>query len=124
MRWEEAGNYAKAVESYENVMAIDDTFAELHYRMGRCLWALDQFGKARQSFVRARELETLRYRADDGINSAIREAARSMQSSGVYLADVEGAIAESEYSPHRTAGKELALRMISMILMNRYKLIK
>ena len=40
------GDYADAVESYLEAMKIDDRYADLQFRLGRCYWAADVLRKA------------------------------------------------------------------------------
>ncbi len=72
---ESAGEYAEAVKRYLAAAAIDDSYADLHFRLGRCYWALGAYDKARESYIKARELDTLRFRADNRINEIIRSVA-------------------------------------------------
>jgi len=88
-REEAAADYAGAVRSYLSASAIDDRFADLRFRLGRCYWRLGDDENARDSFLQARELDTLRFRADGPINSALREIAAGREARGVYLADME-----------------------------------
>ena len=70
---EKAGDFKGAIENYLAAAEIDDTYAELQFRLGRCQWNLGQFDEARESYTRAMELDTLRFRADSSINRIIRE---------------------------------------------------
>ena len=101
---EGAGRCAEAVQAYLAAAEIDDTYADLHFRLGRCYWTLGQYESAVDRYVRARKLDTLRFRADNGINEIIRDAA-GRSDGGVYLADTVNRLAE--HSPEQTAGDEL-----------------
>jgi len=90
---EGAGDYAQAVDRYQAAARIDDRFAELHFRLGKCYLALGQFDRARECFVRARDLDALRFRADSRINQIIREVASAHEAEGVHLVDAERAVA-------------------------------
>ena len=68
---EEAAEFAKALESYRACLAIDDGYAELHFRMGRCL----EGDEALAAFVAARDHDTLRFRCDSALNNHIRAMA-------------------------------------------------
>jgi len=80
-----AGQYEAAVENFGEAAKLDDHYADLHYRLARCLAALGRTAEADEHFSRALELDALRFRADRGINGAIWFAARQ---SGVRLVNV------------------------------------
>ena len=86
---EDAADYASALKFYLSALAIDASFADLHFRLGHCHWLLGDYESARLSFLKARELDTLRFRADDGINRTVREKATGQEEKGVYLSDIE-----------------------------------
>ncbi len=90
---EQQGEYAAAQAQYQRAAEVDDGFADLQYRMGRCEAALGRADAARQHFTKARDLDTLRFRADSRINDIIRQVAKGWESRGVRLADAEAALA-------------------------------
>ncbi len=90
---EEQRKFAEAIAQYQRAGAVDDQFADLHFRLGRCCAALDQREEARRHFALARDLDTLRFRADTRINEIIRRVAAEWQARGVRLADAEAALA-------------------------------
>jgi len=101
---EAEAEYGAAAELYLAAGRIDDSYADLAFRLGRCYWGMGEYDKARASYVKARELDTLRFRADDRINGIIREAA-SVGDDGVRLVDAVEVFAQN--SPEGTAGEEL-----------------
>jgi tetratricopeptide (TPR) repeat protein len=104
---ERAGEQPQAVEKYLEAAKLDDRFAELHYRLGRCLLALKRPQEARQHYVLARDLDALRFRADSRINSIIREVAVSMQPEGGQLLDAELAFEQSPRTADGIPGEGL-----------------
>jgi tetratricopeptide (TPR) repeat protein len=88
--------WSAAIAKYDAAMQIDDRFAELPFRLGRCLAALDRHAEARERFIAARDLDVLRFRADSKINAIVREVAAEQKSAGVRLADVEQSLAKSD----------------------------
>ena len=58
------GQYAEAIESFELASGIYDGSANLEYRLGQCLLQAAWADEARRRFARARDLDTLRFRAD------------------------------------------------------------
>jgi tetratricopeptide (TPR) repeat protein len=109
---EAGGNQAGAIERFLAAAAIDDRYADLHYRLGCCYWALEDYERARRHFVNARELDTLRFRADGRINNIIRTLAQERSAARVHLVDVETVFEAN--SPHATPGKELFYEHVHM----------
>ena len=52
---EKAGNHTAALNLYHQALAIDDSYAELHYRIGGILFAMGKYEEAERSFRRAVE---------------------------------------------------------------------
>lgn len=101
---EQTGRNAEAVESFRQADKIDGTFAEMHFRWGRCCLALGRDTEAGRQFALARDFDTLRFRADSRENETIRRAASGREREGVRLADAEEALARE--SPHGLIGVE------------------
>lgn len=72
---EAEGEWAAALEAYQAAETIDADYAELEFRIGRCLLKLGDRQRAKNSFQNAEELDTLRFRADTAINAAVRAVA-------------------------------------------------
>lgn len=103
--YETSGEYDKAVQQYLLAAEIDDSFADLQFRLGRRYWSMEDFEKARDRYVKARRLDTLRLRADSRINEIITNVASGRSSDGVYFTDAVKAF--EKISPHNTPGEEL-----------------
>jgi tetratricopeptide (TPR) repeat protein len=108
---EDAGRHSEALDRYLAAAAIDDRYAELQYRIGRAYYALGEFATARQRFELARDLDTLRFRADGKINEITREVAEAA-GPRVELVDAEQLF--SEASPHGIPGRELFYEHVHM----------
>ncbi len=115
VRLEKAKQFAPALARYGQAETLDDRFADLAFRQARCLKALGKSGAARRYFLRARNLDTLRFRADSVINDTIREVATQQ---GVRLADAERVFAES--SPSGVPGEEVFLEHVHMNFRGNY----
>jgi len=90
---EALGRIDQAISSFEAANRIDDGFAELHFRLARCLEKAGQSDLAFQHFRMACDLDALAFRADSRINEVIRDLARRWQASNVRLVDIEAAMA-------------------------------
>lgn len=85
---EAANSQAEATKQYADAAKIDDQYAELEFRIARSLSALGDYKRAREHYIRARDLDTLRFRADSKINEINRTVPSSFQN-GVTLIDAE-----------------------------------
>jgi len=103
---EEAGNPAGALEAFEEAERIDDLYADLHFRMARCELALGKVARARGHFIRARELDALRFRADSKINGIIRKTAGGREDEGIRLVDAEKVFEDHPGTPNAIPGEE------------------
>jgi tetratricopeptide (TPR) repeat protein len=120
--YEAASDYGRAVERYLAAGKIDDRYADLQFRLGRCYCNLGEYDQARDRFIRARELDTLRFRADNRINQVVRDVASSRVVEGVYLADAVRAFEDN--SPHGIPGEELFYEHVHLNFKGNYLLAK
>lgn len=72
-----AGKFAEALGAFQRAAEIDDSFAELVYQRARCELELQQTAAAESNFRRARDLDTLRFRADSRLNEIVRQTAQA-----------------------------------------------
>jgi tetratricopeptide (TPR) repeat protein len=122
VEYESAGKYAEAVESYLEAAEIDGSYADLQFRLGRCYWALQDYDSAKLRYLKARELDTLRFRADTRINEIIRSVADSRAGKDVYMVD---AVTKFESnSPHGITGNELFYEHVHLNFTGNYLLAK
>ncbi len=115
---EAAEKFAEAIAAYERAAALDERFAELAFRRGRCCAALGKTTEAGALFRRARDLDALRFRSNSTINETIRAVAAAVD--GVRLADAERAFAES--SRPGVPGEEFFLEHVHMNFAGNYLL--
>ena len=64
-------------KSYLEAAQIDNQYAELEFRIARCYWELGDYGSAKKYFLRAQDMDTLRFRADSRIDEIIGWIAKS-----------------------------------------------
>ena len=95
VKLEQDGKLAEAVVQYQRAAQVDDQFADLQFRLGRCENALGHATNARTHFSLARDLDTLRFRADSRLNEIIRRVAGEWRSRGVRLADTEAVLSRA-----------------------------
>jgi tetratricopeptide (TPR) repeat protein len=116
-RWEAAyaqglqlegrGQHREAIQQYAAAAGIDDHYAELHFRLGRCYLAAGDAGQAKRHYALARDWDAMQFRADSSINGMIRRVAAAWQPQGVWLAELEQTLAESALSDHGLPGEKL-----------------
>ncbi|MBW7990661.1 MAG: tetratricopeptide repeat protein [Planctomycetes bacterium] len=116
------GDYADAVECYLEAVKIDDRYADLQFRLARCYWAAAEYEKARTRYILARELDTLRFRADSRINNIIRDVATGRVAEGIYLTDTAKYLEQN--SPNATPGRELFYEHVHLNFKGNYFLAK
>jgi tetratricopeptide (TPR) repeat protein len=101
---DQQGNFKGALDAYKQALAIDPTFAELSFRIGRSYLALGLPVEAAPHFRNARDRDTLQFRTDSTLNAAIRACANAQASKGVHLLDAEELFAAT--SPQGVPGLE------------------
>ena len=116
--------WPEAIAKYEAAARIDDRFAELPFRLGRCLAALGRSAEARDQFVLARDLDALRFRADSRINAIIREVAAEQEAAGVRLVDAEQSLANSDLAVGGIPGEGLFYEHVHFTFDGNYLLAR
>jgi len=116
----QTGDYQQAAQRYQAAARIDDKYAELHFYIGQCHQALKQFDLARRYFVRARDLDALRFRADTQINQIIRRVAGNRQSRNIYLVDPEEVFRSRRLIPSGIPGWELLYEHVHLSFSGNY----
>ena len=117
---EKTQSYAEALKIYQSAEKIDDRYAELQFRIARCLLKLGNDQEAKEYFVRARDLDTLRFRADSNINEVNRSVASSVP--GAELVDVDALF--SQESPNGIIGDELVYEHVHPTPLGNYLLAR
>jgi tetratricopeptide (TPR) repeat protein len=113
-------SFADALKAYQAATKIDDQYAELEFRIARSLWMQGDYASAKQHYLRARNLDTLRFRADSRINDINRSVASS--SSGAELVDADAIF--SKESPNGIIGSELVYEHVHMTPLGNYVLAR
>ena len=105
----EASSPAEALKLYLSAAKIDDEYAELEFRIARTLAATGDNKAAKDYFVRARDLDTLRFRADSRINEINRSV---VSSPDVALVDADKIL--SDASPDGIIGSDLVYEHVHL----------
>ena len=115
--------WQQAIAKYEAAAKIDDRFAELAFRRGRCLAALRRWKEAREQFISARDLDVLRF-ADSQINEAVRDVAAEQETAGVRLVDAEQSLAKSDLAVGGIPGDGLFYEHVHFTFDGNYPLAR
>lgn len=116
---ESGRSYEEALKAYQAASRIDDQYAELEFRIARSLWMMSDYAGADQHFRRARDLDTLRFRADSTINGINRSVAGA---SGAELVDADAIF--SKESANGSIGSELVYEHVHMTPLGNYLLAR
>lgn len=119
---ETQGKRAEAIASYLRAAQIDESHAELQFRLGACCELTGDYEKAAAAYVRARDFDTLRFRADTQTNEVIRAVAEQKKSQGVRLADVARAVDAN--SPYNLPGREFFHEHVHLTFEGNYLLAR
>jgi len=117
---ETARSYSDAMKTYESAAKIDDQYADLEFRMARTSWMSGEYGPSREHFQKARDLDTLRFRADSRINEINRSVVSPV--TGAELVDAESVFAAQ--SPNGIIGNDLVYEHVHMTPLGNYLLAR
>ncbi|MDH7599630.1 MAG: tetratricopeptide repeat protein [Sedimentisphaerales bacterium] len=115
---ENSGLFERAIDLYRQALQIDDQYAELHFRLARCLEGIGRLDEARPHYISARDLDALRFRADTNLCQAVRLLAGQFAKKGVILADTELACAQA--SPNQVPGNDLFYEHVHLNFAGNY----
>jgi tetratricopeptide (TPR) repeat protein len=116
--------WRQALSAYESAAKQDADFAELQFRMGRCLEAEGKIKEAREHFQSARDHDVLRFRADTQINRIIREVAALNKKDAVYGADAERFLTENDKGEDIIAGDKVFFEHVHFTFTGNYLLAR
>jgi tetratricopeptide (TPR) repeat protein len=117
-----ARDFAGAFTVLSQAVQLDPAYAEIHYRLGECQWALERYAEAEREFAKARDLDTLRFRTDTRLNDIIRKAAADRVGVGIYLFDACAMFAGQ--SPHGVTGDEFFYEHVHLNQAGNYLLAR
>ena len=119
------GRAAEAAEAFENCLKRDDQYADAHFFYAK---SLEQAGlqpeTARDHFIKARDLDTLRYRADSALNGIVRDLFGDPRLEHCRLADVDRRLCEATASPVKLPGDEFFHEHVHFTFAGNYEVAK
>jgi tetratricopeptide (TPR) repeat protein len=137
---ESGGDIASAIAAYEQAEALDDHYAELHFRLGRCRLRAGVRDAAAVQFALARDWDALQFRTDSRLNGIIREVAGALAGptptaapggaeacsadKPVRLVEIDGALAASDQCPDGIPGREFFYEHVHLRFPGDYEVAK
>lgn len=92
---EARGQFAEAIQFYEQAAQREEHFADLQYHWGKCLLRQTNTAAAREHLRQARDDDALPFRCDSKLNGLIRTEAQKYRGSNLVFFDAAGALASS-----------------------------
>jgi tetratricopeptide (TPR) repeat protein len=117
-----AQNWHEAENAFRKASALDDQFAETHYRLGQCLLKLHRNDEAMAHLILARDRDALRLRADSRINQIILRAAAGRTNGRVRSLNAEKFFAREEGDKLR--GEEFFYEHVHLTFEGNYRLAR
>jgi tetratricopeptide (TPR) repeat protein len=114
--------WLKALVDYEAAAQIDNRHAGLRFHMGTCLAELGRFDEAREQFLSACDLDTLRFRADRKINKTIKEVAAAHKDDGIHFVDTEHLLTQGNVKTGGIPGNEFFFEHVHFTFDGNYRL--
>ncbi len=112
---------ADAVAPFERCVTRDDRYADAHYFLAK---ALENAGlrpeSAREHFIRARDLDALRYRTDSRLNDTVRELFANADPARCRFVDVDRALCDATGSPVKLPGREFFYEHVHFRFIGNY----
>ncbi len=119
---DERGAWAEAIGAWTNAFSIWPKDAETAFRLGLARLNADQITAGRADLETARDLDTLRFRADSGINQITRSVAQSNRPDSVRLVDADREL--KGLDPKRPPGMDLFLEHVHLRPQGNYRLAR
>ena len=117
-------NYSEALALIEECELLDKEHALLTYEKARCFDNLGQEKQAREAFIKARDLDALRFRTDSTLNERARRTVHSFSDEGVQLIDAEQLFGGTAESTNSIAGYDEFFEHVHLTFEGNYKLAK
>lgn len=118
---EAESRWLEADKKYAQAADLDDQFAELHFRRGRCALAQGDAKTAANYYETARDLDLLRFRTDSQINRIIRKAG---EADSVILLDSEQKFKALPRVKHGIPGDEIFYEHVHLNFTGNFELAR
>ena len=119
---DEQGALAEAVAAWTNAAALWPDDAETSYRLGLARLNAAEIAAGRTELETARDLDSLRFRADSGILQVIRDVAKAAPTESVRLMDASQELRGTD--PERPPGADLFFEHVHLRPEGNYRLAR
>lgn len=119
---ERQGLRHEALNYYDQAARLDNYFAELRFRIARCLESEGRIEEARKQFQAACDFDALRFRADSKINQTIREVASELRNKHIYWVDAEKRLSNGNSPSDSIAGNNIFFEHVHFNFTGNYRL--
>jgi len=124
IQYESRQQWAEAIAGFKKAEAIDDRYADLHFRLARCYLAAGDVAAAKDHFSRARDHDALQFRMDSRMNEIVRETVAGYADESVQLADLEADLASGPLCPNGLPGNEMFYDQVHYTFDGGYELAR
>jgi tetratricopeptide (TPR) repeat protein len=118
------GAASDALPRLAQAVAIDEGHAAGRWLLGRALLALGRRAEAAEHLAAARDLDALRFRADSGVERAIRRVARGRAADGVVLVEGAARVAGVEPGEPPLAGHDVLWEHVHLTAEGNHRLAR
>ena len=88
-------DWVDAAAQFQAALEIDPAYADTHFRLATAFENLGEFEKARAHYLRALDLDALRFRTDTKINAVIQDVAAGVESDALSYVDSAAAFEQA-----------------------------
>jgi tetratricopeptide (TPR) repeat protein len=123
----EAGEFSEALNAYQQALSMDDRHADLHFRIGKTHFELQQYDRAEQAFRRAVEEDIAPLRILASMQQSLEEVAAAENAPLInfpgilreaYLTQYDHAIFGKEYFPDHVHTNMEGYRLLGLALFD------
>ncbi len=116
---QDKGAFTEARRIFADAAALDDTHAELQFRLGRCCWETGDYATGKDHFVRAWDCDLFHSRVMRSVNAITESVAKTH---GVQFIDTARQLAEK--SPNGVPGNEFFYDGVHLTFAGNYLIAK
>jgi tetratricopeptide (TPR) repeat protein len=120
----QAGRHAEAETAFRSLLARDDKYAELHFRLARSLQELDRWDEALQHYQAALDQDALPFRSNRKINNVLRGVAAEDRTGDVILADCQKLMLDWARARESLPGRDEFYEHVHLTFQGNYQLAR
>jgi len=121
-RAQDAGDAAAALSNFQAAAQLDGSFAEMQFRWAQSFLFTSNNAQALTHFSLARDVDSLPFRADEPLNTVIRQVASAHAAEGVRL--VESDVLLGQHNPDGVPGRDSFFEHVHLNFEGNYQLAR